>query len=313
MRALLVVNHKATTTSGRVRDVLVQALRSQVDLEVEHTRRRGHAASLAERAAAEGVDVVVALGGDGTVNEAVNGLLAKGVRADAPALAVVPGGSTNVFARALGLPNDWVEATGVLLEALRARRTRTIGLSRADDRYFTFCAGFGLDAEVIRRVERARHRGDASTPRLYVRALAGQYLFDTDRGKAPITLERPGEDPAGPLATVLIQNTHPFTYLGNRPISPCPEASFDSGLELLALRALKVPGTARTMLQLLFPGGRAGYMHAPHGQHILRVHDTAEFTLHATEPVALQLDGEYVGAREKVRFTAAPSAVRVFC
>jgi diacylglycerol kinase family enzyme len=313
MRALLVVNDKATTTSGRVRDVLVQALRSQVDLDVEHTRRRGHAASLAERAAADGIDVVVTLGGDGTVNEVINGLLTKGVRADGPALGVVPGGSTNVFARALGLPNDWVEATGVLLEALRARRTRTIGLSRADDRYFTFCAGFGLDAEVIRRVERARHRGDTSTPLLYLRALAGQYLFDTDRHKAPTTLERPGEEPVGPLATVLIQNTHPFTYLGNRPLSPCPEASFDTGLDLLALRALKLPGTARTIMQLLFPGGRPAYRHGPHGRHLLHVHDMAEFTLRAAEPVALQLDGEYLGAREKVRFTAAPKAVRVFC
>src|SRR2546423_6603650 len=157
MRALLVVNHKATTTSGRVRDVLVQALRSVVDLSVEHTRERRHAAGLARQAAADGMDVVVVLGGDGTVNEAVNGLLAHGVPASGPAFAVVPGGSTNVFARALGLPADWVEATGVLLEALREGRYRTIGLGRADERYFTFCAGFGLDAEVIARVEPAGH------------------------------------------------------------------------------------------------------------------------------------------------------------
>src|SRR5438067_11874319 len=108
MRALLVVNHKATTTSGRVRDVLVQALRSQGDLRVLQTERRGHAAALAEQAAADRLDVVVALGGDGTVNEVVNGLLTHGVRRGGTALAVVPGGSTNVFARALGLPSDWV-------------------------------------------------------------------------------------------------------------------------------------------------------------------------------------------------------------
>src|SRR5438046_8401837 len=145
MRALLVVNHKATTTSGRVRDVLVQALRSVVDLDVTHTRERGHAASLAERAAADGVDVVVVLGGDGTVNEVVNGLLAHGIPGHGPALAVVPGGSTNVFARALGLPADWVEATGVLLEALRDGRYRTIGLGRADGRYVPRLAGGGVE------------------------------------------------------------------------------------------------------------------------------------------------------------------------
>jgi diacylglycerol kinase family enzyme len=313
MRALLVVNHKATTTSARVRDVLVQALRSLVDLDVEHTRRRGHAASLAEQAAHDGVDVVVALGGDGTVNEAVNGLLAGGVRQDGPALAVVPGGSTNVFARALGLPGDWVEATGVLLEALRARRTRTIGLGRADDRYFTFCAGLGLDAKVIHRVERARHRGGTSTPLLYLRALAGQYLFDTERDKPAISLERPGGHPDEALATAVIQNTSPWTFLGSRRVDACPDASFDKGLDLLGMRALEVPGTTRAMLQLLFPGGRPGHPVGPHGRQVLRLHDVNEFTLRATQPVGFQLDGDYLGEREKVRFTAVPSALRVFC
>src|SRR5215510_13230352 len=136
MRALLVVNPKATTTSERSRDVLVRALRSAVNLTVEYTTRRGHAAALARAAAESGVDVVVTLGGDGTVNEAVNGLMAahsaldaiSGPRANAlPALAVVPGGSTNVFARALGLPRDWVDGTSVILEALREGRHRVIG------------------------------------------------------------------------------------------------------------------------------------------------------------------------------------------
>src|SRR6185503_21222677 len=150
MRALLVVNPKATTTTERGRDVLVHALRSEADLTVEYTNHRGHAAELGRRAVAEGYDVLVTLGGDGTVNEAVNGLLADGPDPNVPALAVVPGGSTNVFARALGLPRDWTEGTGVILEALQAKRTRTIGLGRAEDRYFTFCAGLGLDAEVVR-------------------------------------------------------------------------------------------------------------------------------------------------------------------
>ena len=309
MRALLVVNHKATTTSRRVRDVLVQALRSQVDLRVVHTESRGHAAALAEQAAAEGLDVVVALGGDGTVNEVVNGLLTQGVRADGPALAVVPGGSTNVFARALGLPADWVEATGVLLEALRANRTRSIGLGRADDRYFTFFGGLGLDAEVIARVERARHKGDTSSPWLYSRALFAQYALETDRHKPRITLEQPGEEPDPDLATVIVQNTSPSTYLGSRRIDACPDASFDRGLDLVALRALTPMATSRFVFQLLMPIGR----HGPTGKHVVRRHDLTEFTLLANEPVAFQLDGEFLGPREKVRFTSVPSALRVFC
>jgi diacylglycerol kinase family enzyme len=318
MRALLVVNHRATTTSGRVRDVLVQALRSEVDLEVAYTQRRGHAAGLAQLAANDGMDVVVALGGDGTVNEVVNGLLTEGPGPKVPALAVVPGGSTNVFARAIGLPNDWVEATGVLLEALRAGRSRTVGLGRADDRYFTFCAGFGLDAEVIRRVEQARRRGNANTPLLYVRSLAGQYVAASDRRRPRITLERPGEAGNPDLDTIIVQNTTPWTYLGNRPIDACPDASFDLGLDLLGVHALHTPAFARTLGQLLMPDGmpwprarRRGQVRGPHGKTLLRVHDAAEFTLRAEGPRALQLDGEYLGERDKVRFLAVPAALRV--
>ncbi len=139
MRALLVCNPKATTTSDRVRDVLVRALRSETELDVAFTRRRGHGASLAREARKNGVDLVVALGGDGTVNEVVNGLLADGTDEErvasganpVPALAVVCGGSTNVFARALGLPTDWAEGTSVILEALREGRMRRIGLGKA--------------------------------------------------------------------------------------------------------------------------------------------------------------------------------------
>src|SRR5262245_48508110 len=175
MRALLVCNPKATTTSERARDVLVRALRSETELEVAYTRRRGHGVALARKARLDGLDLVVALGGDGTANEVVNGVLEAGPGDGVPALAVVCGGSTNVFARALGLPTDWAEGTSVIIEALRERRTRTFGLGRADDRYFTFCAGFGMDAEVIQRVERARLRGHKPTPLLYVQSMTGTF------------------------------------------------------------------------------------------------------------------------------------------
>jgi diacylglycerol kinase family enzyme len=312
MRALLVVNHKATTTSSRVRDVLVHALSSEVRLTIEHTRRRGHAATLARQARADGLDAVVVLGGDGTVNEAVNGLLADGPDGDAPAFAVVPGGSTNVFARALGLPRDWVEATGVLLEALRLGRQRSIGLGRADDRYFTFCAGFGIDAEVVRRVERARLRGQTASPLLYLRETVGQYVRGTGRRLAQLTLEEPAELPETGLVSAIIQNTSPWTYLGERPIDACPGASFDLGLDLMAMRVLRVPSTTRTAVQLLRgPGG--GGTGGPHGRRVLRRHDLESFTLRCDEPIAFQLDGDYLGQRDKVRFTSTPAALRVIC
>jgi diacylglycerol kinase family enzyme len=316
MRALLVVNPKATTTSERSRDVLVRALRSEVDLTVEYTRRRGHAATLARAAAESGVDVVVTLGGDGTINEAVNGLMsAEGVLAGRtstpanalPALAVVPGGSTNVFARALGLPRDWVEGTGVILAGLRDGRHRVIGLGRADDRYFTFTAGLGWDAAVVRRVEQARLRGRTSTPSLYFRTMVGQFFASGNRKAPPLSLERPGETTETDLGTVVIQNTAPWTYVGDRPINPNPEASFDRGLDVLALRELKVASTTRTVIQM------AQRMGHPHGNNVLLLHDQDEFTVIATRPQAFQLDGDYLGERQKVHFVSVPDALRVIC
>jgi diacylglycerol kinase family enzyme len=316
MRALLVVNPKATTTSERSRDVLVRALRSAVNLTVEYTTRRGHAASLARAAAESGVDVVVTLGGDGTINEAVNGLMTarvalegiSGPMANAlPALAVVPGGSTNVFARALGLPRDWVDGTSVILEALRDGRHRVIGLGRADDRYFTFAAGVGLDAAVVRRVEQARLRGRKSTPSLYFRSIVGQFLVGDDRKSPPLSIERPGEAAEVDLGTVVVQNTAPWTYLGDRPINPNPSASFDRGLDVLALRRLAVTSTTRTLAQLATRKGD------PHGKQVLHLHDQDEFTVVANRPQAFQLDGDYLGERQKVHFVSVPEALRVIC
>jgi diacylglycerol kinase family enzyme len=316
MRALLVVNPKATTTSERSRDVLVRALRSAVDLTVEYTVRRGHAATLARAAAESGVDVVVTLGGDGTVNEAVNGLMTAPAVLDGlpgplakrlPALAVVPGGSTNVFARALGLPRDWVDGTSVILDGLRDGRHRVIGLGRADDRYFTFAAGMGLDAAVVRRVEQARLRGRTSTPGLYFRSIVGHFVTGDDRKSPPLSLERPGEATVGELGTVIVQNTAPWTYLGDRPINPNPAASFDRGLDVLALRRLAVLSTTRTMAQLASPTGD------PHGKQVLHLHDQEEFTVIAARPQPFQLDGDYLGERQKVHFVSVPEALRVIC
>ncbi|MBL7255041.1 diacylglycerol/lipid kinase family protein [Paractinoplanes lichenicola] len=316
MRALLLVNPKATTTSERSRDVLVRALRSAVELSVEYTTRRGHAATLARSAAESGVDVVVTLGGDGTVNEAVNGLMTAeavlsgltGPRAHVlPALAVVPGGSTNVFARALGLPRDWVEGVSVILDGLRDGRHRVIGLGRADDRYFTFAAGMGLDAAVVRRVEQARLRGRTSTPALYFRSVVGQMLTREDRKSPPLTIERPGEPAEADLGTVIVQNTAPWTYLGDRPINPSPGASFDRGLDVMALRGLAVTSTSRTMAQLALRKAE------PHGKQVVHLHDQDEFTVIASRPQAFQLDGDYLGERQKVHFVSVPEALRVIC
>ncbi|MFY1678734.1 MULTISPECIES: diacylglycerol/lipid kinase family protein [unclassified Streptomyces] len=320
MRALLVINPAATTTSARTRDVLVHALASEMKLEAVTTQYRGHARDLGRRAAeAADVDLVVALGGDGTVNEVVNGLLHAGpAPARLPGLAVVPGGSTNVFARALGLPNHAVEATGALLDALREGRERTVGLGLASGtpgsrdenvpaRWFTFNAGLGFDAGVVGRVEQHRERGTKSTHALYVRQVMRQLLGEPHRRGGTITLERAGAEPVADLVVSIVSNTSPWTFLGNRPIYASPAADFDTGLDLFGLSRLSTAAVARYGAQLLASSPSRG----PRGRHAVSLHDLDEFTLHSKAPLPLQMDGDHLGLRTSVTFTGVRRALRV--
>ncbi|MDQ8702190.1 diacylglycerol kinase family protein [Streptomyces sp. LHD-70] len=319
MRALLVVNPAATTTSARTRDVLIHALASEMKLEAVTTEYRGHARDLGRQAAeSKDIELVVALGGDGTVNEVVNGLLHNGPRPSLPGLAVVPGGSTNVFARALGLPNDPVEATGALLDALRTGSERTVGLGLAagtpgtedegvPERWFTFCAGLGFDASVIGRVEKERERGRRSTHALYVRQMVRQFLDEQNRRNGTITLEQTGEDPVSDLVLAIICNTSPWTYLGNRPVYASPQASFDTGLDVLGLSKLSTPAMTRYATQLLTSSPERG----PHGKHAATLHDLTDFTLQSKAPIPFQMDGDHLGLRTSVTFTGVRRALRV--
>ncbi|MEU9606113.1 diacylglycerol kinase family protein [Streptomyces sp. NPDC048057] len=320
MRALLVVNPAATTTSARTRDVLIHALASEMKLDAVTTEYRGHGRDLARQAAESGeVDLVVALGGDGTVNEVVNGLLHDGPEPDRlPLLAVVPGGSTNVFARALGLPNDAVEATGAILDALNRKSERTVGLGLASgtkgtadegvpERWFTFCAGFGFDASVIGRVEQQRELGKRSTHPLYVRQVVRQFLRYPHRRQGTIELRRPGADPVTDLVVSIVANTSPWTYLGNRPIYVSPRASFDTGLDVLGLSRLSTAAVTRYASQLLMSTPERG----PHGKHATTVHDMDDFTLNSKVPLPFQMDGDHLGLRTSVTFTGVRRALRV--
>lgn len=314
------VNPVATTTSARAQDVIGRALASDLKLEVARTERRGHARELARRAAEqETADVVIALGGDGTVNEVVNGLLHHGPDlARLPRLAVVPGGSTNVFARALGLPNDPVEATGALLAALREESERTVGLGIAGGtpgtedaevprRWFTFCAGLGFDAGVVGRVEQQRERGKRSTHALYLRQVVRQFLQQPHRDRGTITLTRPGHEPVQDLLLSIVCNTAPWTFLGNRPVYAAPEASFDTALDVLGLSKLSSAAVTRYGTQLL----RSTPERGPRGKHVLSLHDETDLTLQSQAPLPFQLDGDHLGLRRSVTFTGVRRALRV--
>jgi diacylglycerol kinase family enzyme len=312
VRALLIVNPHATSTTRLRRDVIVRALSSAVELEVVETRYRGHATSLAAAARGEGLGLVLTLGGDGTVNEAVNGLLGgpappagADTAASLPALAPLPGGNANVFTRSAGLPADPVDAAGQILQALAEGRQRSIGVGLAGERYFTFNAGLGMDAEVVRAVDGHRAQGRTATPGLYLRMILRQYYRVTDRRHPALTLERDGHPPVGPLFLGIVSNTAPWTYLGRRPVYTNPQASFESGLDVFALRSLRTLGTVRTVRQMLSPAGPL------RGRSVFSLHDQANLTLRSARPVAFQVDGEYMGEYESVKFVSVPDALRV--
>lgn len=307
MRALLVVNPVATTTSTRTRQVLVSALEADLKLEVATTTGRGHAAELATQAREDGIDLLVALGGDGTVNEVVNGLLGSdGPREGLPMLGVVPGGGTNVFARALGLPVDPVEATGALLGHVRSRRSRTVGLGRADGRWFTFNAGMGLDASVVARVDRRRSRGDRPPrPADYIGAALYQFFLSGERRHPALTLTCPGAPPLTGVHLAVVANTAPWTFLGRRPLLMSPDAGFDTGLDVYALTRMGTLGTLAEVGRLLT--GRP----SERPRHVHRVHDLPEVTLCADRPIAAQVDGEHLGERTSLRLQSVPAALRI--
>ena len=266
-----------------------------------------YAAHVAEGAAREGFGLVLTLGGDGTVNEVVNGILrARPPGAEgAPLLAALPGGSANVFIRALGLPVDPVDATGRILRSLPAGRTRTIGLGLADSsRYFCFNAGLGIDAEVVRVVEGLRARGRGASAALYVRTTVRQFTSVTNRREPALTLERDGQPAMDGLFLGIVSNASPWTYLGQRPVNASPRAGFDTGLDLFAMRKLGTLRTLNVVRQMLGDGG-------PAGRYVVSLNDQDALTFRAARPVAFQVDGEYVGEREQVMLRSIPNALRV--
>ena len=304
MRGLLIVNPQATTTTGNSADLAVRSLAGLVDLDVEHTRYRGHARELA--AAARG-ELVIVLGGDGAVNEAVNGIMARPPeQSEKPLLAVIPGGGGNVLAQGLGLPADAAAAIARIREGIKEGRYRTIGLGLAGDRYFTFSAGLGMDAEVVREVERMRASGHRESPALFLRTMVRQYRSGTDRRTPALTLERDGQPSTPDLFMTAITNRSPWTYLHGRALLPVPNPDFSSGLDVFALRKVRATTIVSAVGQMLLFRRRS-----PRGRHTLTVTGLESLTISSIRPIAFQVDGDYLGETEAVKFQFVPHALRV--
>jgi diacylglycerol kinase family enzyme len=302
VRGLLIVNRHATSMTATVTDLAVRTLAGVLDLDVERTQYRGHARELA---AATTADLVIVHGGDGSINEVVNGVMGL-IEGGRPLVAVIPGGGANVLARALGLPLDAAAAIRQVREAVAAGRHRTIGLGLAADRYFTFSAGLGWDAEVVREVDRLRAQGRRESVPLFLRTMVHQYYAATDRRRPALTVERDGEPPVGALFMTIVTNRSPWTYLGNRPLLPVPNPDFNSGLDLLALQRLRLTTVLNAVGQMLYVRSRP-----PRGRDLVSVLGSESLTLRSARPIALQADGEYLGETEAVKFQFVPHALRI--
>jgi diacylglycerol kinase family enzyme len=327
VRGLLIVNPRATTAADGAAELVMRSLAGVVDLEVEHTRHRGHARDLAAAAAAS-ADLVLVLGGDGALNEAVNGVMAASGSASGsgsgsggaagatgstremgskpPLIGVIPGGGGNVFARAMGLPLDTAGAVSRIRQAIEAERYRTIGLGLAGERYFTFSADLGWDAEVVREVDRQREKGSRQSVSLYVRTIVREYYRGTDRRVPALAVERDGRPPAGELFLAIVTNRSPWTYLGGRALLPVPNPDFNSGLDLLAMRRLSAGTVLHAVGQLMWVRSRP-----PRGRHLLSEPGLEALTIRSARPIAFQVDGEYLGETRAVDFRFVPGALRV--
>jgi diacylglycerol kinase family enzyme len=301
VRLLLLVNSTASSVTARGRVVIQKALSADHDVTLAETSRRGHATRLARGAAADGVDVVVALGGDGTLNEAANGLAGT-----TTALAPLPGGSTNVFARTLGMPNDPIEATGALLAALDAGSIRSVGLGSVNGRYFLFHVGMGFDAAVVKQVERRSGLKRYAGHPLFVYAGFATWFRHYDTKRPRMAVHHADGETIDDSYLTLCLNTNPYTFLGNRPLNVAPDAGLDRGLAVLALRTLSAVPTLSVIGSVLMSGERA----RKHPKVSYR-HDVQSVRIDGYGPFPYQVDGDYLGEVEHLEIRHEPDVLRL--
>ncbi|MFM7045179.1 MAG: diacylglycerol/lipid kinase family protein [Ilumatobacteraceae bacterium] len=299
MRILLVVNAFASSVTARNTVVVHRALSKGHEVEVVETNRRGHATRYAQDAARRGIDVVVAFGGDGTLNEVATGVAGTGT-----ALAVLPGGSTNVFARTIGMPNDPVAGVYRIVAGLNRGAIEPIGLGRANGRHFCFHTGVGYDAAVVREVERRASLKRWFGHPLFVEAALRTWLVGYDRRHPHFTVATADGRPVEGYFTVVL-NTNPYSYLGNRPLGMSDAATLDRGLVAVTFRTLDLV----TILRAVDGALRHGTIAA--GEHIDVRTDLTAVDIESASPFPYQLDGDYLGETTRLEFRHVPDAVRL--
>jgi diacylglycerol kinase family enzyme len=301
MRLLLIVNETASAVTARRRVLIQRILGTDHKLEVAETSRRGHAARIARGAALEGVEVVGVLAGDGTLNEAADGLAGT-----ATALAPLPGGSTNVFARSIGVAYDPVEAAEQLRASLARGNFRRVGLGAANSRRFLFHCGLGLDAAVIAQVERRSFLKRYGAHALYVAATVDTWLRHYDHKRPRFRVEIEGGEVVGDSAFAIVSNQRPWTYLGRRPITVAPEAGIDVPLTLTLFRSLELSLLLTAAASALRDGRLL--MHQP---KVAQRSHVRSLTVTGYGPFPWQVDGDYLGETEGLTISWEPDALTI--
>lgn len=301
MKIVLIANASASSVTARTRVVIQKALSADHDVTLKETARRGHATRLAKGAAAEGADVVVVLGGDGTLNEAANGVVGTNT-----ALAPLPGGSTNVFARTLGLPDDPIHATAVTLEALDSGSIRSIGLGVANSRYFLFHIGVGYDAAVVREVEKRGQLKRWAGHSLFAFSAVDTWLRHYDRKSPHFSVDFGNGEVVGDGYFAIGLNTDPYTYLGTRPFSVAPEATLDRPMSIVTVRSLGAYRIGRLIASTLRSSDGVTT-----GRGIDVRSDVRDVTLSSETPFPYQLDGDYLGEVTSMHLAWEPDVLKL--
>jgi diacylglycerol kinase family enzyme len=301
-RMLIIVNPYATTVSDRLKNLVVYALRGSYQVDAIDTESRDHATELCREAAREGYDAVVAFGGDGTVNEAANGLAGS----DTP-LSCLPGGRTNVYCRMLGIPTDVVDATEHLLQIADDWRPRRVDVGRVNERKFVFSAGVGLDASVVEQVDAhprlKAHLGEWYYSWIGIRTFNRRYLLRPPR----LEVELGDEHVEG--VTAIVQNGTPYTFFGNRPVDIGEGATLDSGdlagVVLERASPIDIPTIIWRALSRHARVSRHRQVHAFGNLSSLRVRSLDD------RPLPLQVDGDYIGEVQDAEFGVTSRGILV--
>jgi diacylglycerol kinase family enzyme len=302
-RMLVIVNPYASTVSDRLKNLVVYALQGRYEVDAIDTQAKAHATELCREAADEGYDVVVAFGGDGTVNEAANGLAGS----DTP-LTALPGGSTNVFCRSLGIPNDVVDATEHMLGMADRFEPSHVDLGVANDRVFTFAAGVGLDASVVERVDRRpalkARLGEWFFTGTALSTFGQKYLVRPPR----VRVEAGGRTIDG--VTVIVQNSDPYTYFATHPIRVCIGAGNRNGTLSAAVLKRATPFEVPTIIARIFAGGPDSV--SKHNQvEPLEALKELRIVSRDGRPFPLQLDGDHIGDITELDLSVRPLALAV--